>query len=63
MNRQGLYVPKKAYFGAEMAIFGPNILIILGGSKSSGKHIPENHLDTLFALFFGRAWNQMGEKC
>ena len=24
-----IYVPKKAYFGAKMAVFGPNILIIL----------------------------------
>ena len=57
MSRQGLYVPKKAYFGAKMAVFGPNILIILGGSKSSGTHISENHLRTSFALFFCRAWH------
>ena len=44
MNRQGLYVPKKAYFGEKMAVFGPNILIILEGSKSSGTHISENYL-------------------
>ena len=37
-------MPKKAYFGAKMAVFGPNILIILGGSKSSGTHISENYL-------------------
>ena len=35
MNRQGLYVPRKAYFGAKMSVFGPNILMILIGSKSS----------------------------
>ena len=51
-NQQGLYVPKKSYFGAKMAVFGPNILIILWGSKSSGTHISENHLGTSFALFF-----------
>ena len=39
MSRQGLYVPKKAYFGAKMVVFGPNILIFLGGSKSSGTHM------------------------
>ena len=54
VSRQSLYVPKKAYFGAKMAVFGPNILIILGGSKSSGTNISENHLYTSFPLFFGR---------
>ena len=43
---------RKHIFGAKMAIFGPNILIILGGSKSSGTYISENHLGTSFALFF-----------
>ena len=38
-------MPKKAYIGAKMALFGQNILIILGGS------ISENQLGTLFALF------------
>ena len=55
MSREGLYVPPKAYLGAKkMAVFGPNILIILEGSKSSGTHISENHLGTSFALFFVR---------
>ena len=27
ISQQGLYVPNKAYFGAKMAVFGPNILI------------------------------------
>ena len=49
ISRQGLYVPKKAYFGAKMAVFGPNILIILGGSQISGTHISGNHLGTSFA--------------
>ena len=35
-----------------MAVSVANILIILGGSKSFGTHISENHLGTLFALFF-----------
>ena len=49
MSQQGLQVPKKAYFGAKMAVFGPNILFILGGSKSSGTHISGNHLGISFA--------------
>ena len=55
MRRQCLYVLKKAYFRAKMAVFGPNILISMGGSKISGKHISENDLGTSFAFFFGRA--------
>ena len=50
---QGLYVPKKAYFGAKLAVFGPNIL---GGSKSSGTHISKKHLGASFALFY---WSGM----
>ena len=56
MSRQGQFVPKKAYFGTKMAVLGLNILINFGGSKSSGTHISENHLDTLFALFY---WSGM----
>ena len=33
MSRQGLYFPETAYFWGKIAVFGPNILIILGGSK------------------------------
>ena len=53
------YVPKKAYFGAKMAVFGPKILILFRGSKSSDTHISEKHLGTSFALFFwsGKAPN------
>ena len=36
-----------------MAVFGPNTLLILGGSKSFGTHISENHRGDSFALFFG----------
>ena len=53
--------PRKAYFGAKMAVFGPNILIILGVNKSFGTHLSENHLGTLFALFFCRARHQIGQ--
>ena len=57
MSRQGLYVPKKAYFGAKMAVFGPNILIILGGAKVLVSNYQPPH--SLF--FFGRARDQMGK--
>ena len=39
------------------------ILIFPGRSKSFATCIIENHLGTLFALFFGRVWHQMGQKC
>ena len=45
-----------------MAVFGPKILIFMGVSKSFGTHITENHLGNLFALFFGQALDQMGQK-
>ena len=35
----------------------------MGVSKSFGTNTPENHLDNLFALFFGQALDQMGQKC
>ena len=38
-----------------LAVFGPNILISMGGSKISGKHISENDVGTSFAFFFYRA--------
>ena len=55
MSRQGLYVPKKAYFG-------PKILIFTGGSKSFGTHVTEKppwHLVQCSLL----AWDQMGQRC
>ena len=57
--------PKKPIFCQKSqfwAKFGPRILIILRGSKSSGTHRSENHLGALFALFFGRAQQQMDQK-
>ena len=57
-----------------MSVFGPIILIVLGGSKSSGAHISEkrlcrfgthltaNHLGTSFVLIFGPVWDQMSQK-
>ena len=62
MSRQGLYVPKKAYFGPNLAVFEQKILLFTGGSKSFGTHITKNHLGTSFALFLGRARDQMGQK-
>ena len=54
---------KNAYFGPILAVFGPKILIFMGVSKSFGTNITKNHLKTLFALVFGRAWDEMGKKC
>ena len=54
---------KNAYFGPNLAVFGPKILIFMGVSKSFGTNITENHLDNLSALFFGQALDQIGQKC
>ena len=35
----------------------------MGLSKSFGTNITENHLDNLFASFFGQALDQMGQNC
>ena len=35
----------------------------MGGSEIFDTHVTENHLGTLFALFFGRPWDKMGQKC
>ena len=35
----------------------------MGVSKSFGTNITENHLDNLFASFFGQDLDQMGQKC
>ena len=50
-----------AYFGPNLAVFGPKILIFRGVSESFGTNITENHLDNLSALFFGQALDQMGQ--
>ena len=54
---------KNAYFGPILAVLGPKILIFMGVSKSFGANITENHLDNLFASFFGQALDQIGQKC
>ena len=54
MSRQGLYLPKKAYFEAKMAVFGSNILIFAWGSKSFGIHFlekPPRHLVSCLHCF------------
>ena len=53
---------KYAYFGPNLAVFGPKILIFMGVCKSFGTNITENHKDNLFASFFGQALDQMGRK-
>ena len=47
----GHQMSQKCKYLATNAIFGPKILIILGGDKSCGTHLSENHLGTSFALF------------
>ena len=54
---------KHVYFGPNLAILRPKILIFMGVSKSFGTNITENHLDNLSALFFGQALDQVGQKC
>ena len=45
----------KTYFGQNLVVFGPKILIFIRGRKNFGTHIT-------FALFIGRAWHQMRQK-
>jgi uncharacterized protein YozE (UPF0346 family) len=54
---------KNADFGPNLAVFGPKSLIFMGLSKSFGTNITENHFGNLSALFFGQAFDQMGQKC
>ena len=61
MGQKCRYLAENADFGLNLAIFGPNILIFRGVSKSFGTSITENHLDNLSALFFGQAVDQMGQ--
>ena len=58
-----LKMTKNADFGPDLAVFGQKSLIFMGVSKSFGTNITDNHLDNLFALFFGQALDQMGQKC
>ena len=63
-NQQGTKIGGNAYMCSRKHIFWPNILISMGGSKISGKHISENDLGTSFAFFFigQRAGHQMDQK-
>ena len=50
---------KNAYFGPNLAILGPNILIPTGGSKSFGTHVtekPPRHLFASFLVGHGTKW-------
>ena len=51
---------KNAYFGPILAVFGGKILIFMGVSKSFGTHIMKKAPGN---LFFGQAFDQMGQKC
>ena len=53
---------KNANFGPNLVVFGQKILIFTGESKSFGTNETKNHLRTLFALFFGQAGDQRGQK-
>ena len=55
---------KNANLGPNLAVFEPKIPILLGGRKSFATNVTEKPpRGTLFALFFGRAWDEMGQKC
>ena len=47
---QKAYVPKNAYLGAKMAVFGPHTPNILGRNKKNGTQISENHLGKFCSL-------------
>ena len=57
------YLAKNVRSGPNLAVFVPKILNFSGVSKGFGTHITEKHQGNLFALFFGRALVQMGQKC
>ena len=63
MRQKCRYLAKNAILGPNFAVFGPKFLIMMGGSKSFDTHIMDNLLGALFASFFGRPWDQMGQKC
>ena len=44
---------KNAYLGPILDVFGPNILIFMGVSKSFGTHIMEKPPRQLVRIFFG----------
>ena len=52
----------KFKFWAKLGHFWAKIQIFAKGTKSFGTNIAEKHHSTFFALFFGWAWDQMGQK-
>ena len=56
------YLAKNANFCPKLAVFGPKILIFARVIKRFGTHITENHLGTLFVLFFGQAYGTKWNK-
>ena len=48
--------------GQILSVFVQEFLILTEGSKSFGTHLRENNLGTLLALFYGWAWDQIGQK-
>ena len=55
-------MPKNAYFGPHLAVFGPKILIFMGVSKSFGTDIMEKPPRQLVRIVFGQAWDHIGRK-
>ena len=53
----GLKWPKNAYFGLNLAVFGPKILIFMRVSKRFGTHVTEEPLRQLVCIVF---WSGMG---
>ena len=49
-------IAKNAYFGPNLAVFGPKILILMGESKSFGTHITEKPTTHLVPIVF---WSGM----
>ena len=54
---------QKCIFWTKFGRFWAKNSNFFGESKSFGTNITENHLDNLYALFFGQALDQMGQKC
>ena len=59
----GPKMTKTAHFGPNWAFIGPKILIPAGGTKVLVPTQRKYSQGTLFALFFGWASDQMGQKC
>ena len=62
MSRQGLFVPKKAYFRPNLDVFGQKVLIFMGGSKSFGTHVTEQPPGHLVCIVFWSGIGRNGQK-